>query len=427
MSPNTQRTLAVLLVVAGAASLVASGVLGVGREPGSSGGMDFNVMYAAGRTWRQGGNPYDQKQLAPHLAEASGGRDPARAAEPIEAEFDAPFSYPPQSAALFVPLAFLSVPAAKAAWLVLNVLSAVAVAVMTVLEIRRRTAAPSPADGRRGGEWDVLGAGVLTAYILGSPLTTNVLWLGQTSLVVFAATMAGWVFSRNGRWLLAGVCMGLATVKPQICLLVFVWLLLERQWKVLLTSAVTAAALGLYPMLLQGPVGVARAWLTRIGSHKTFGANEPGAEFVIDLQSLLHTAGLPVPSLEVVGVILVVVLWLLRDRGDRDDVFGILMGLMVTFVFVHDCEYVCLAPLLTSLWVRARQRPGLLPWVGLLVFLLLFPRRWVRDWAADWNLEVLNHWRTVVVLVMLGVVLALAVRRRVRTGPRPAAPVGAGV
>src|SRR5262245_42254290 len=117
MSATTQRTLAVLLVLAGAASLVASGVVGIGREPGSSGGVDFTVMYAAGRAGRQGANPYDQKQLAPPLAEASGGRDPARAEEPVEAEFDAPFSYPPQSAACFVPLAFLSIPAAKAAWL----------------------------------------------------------------------------------------------------------------------------------------------------------------------------------------------------------------------------------------------------------------------------------------------------------------------
>jgi hypothetical protein len=308
-----------------------------------------------------------------------------------------------------VPLALLSYPSAKIGWLLLNLLAVAAVVAMTAHTVNRLP----------NGKWDHLGTVLLAAFIMGSPLTTNVVWLGQTTLIVFAATMAAWFFNRQGRWVLAGVCLGLATVKPQVCLLVFVWLLLERQWKPLLVSVGAAAVLALYPMLVQGgPFGVAQAWLDRLQSHKAFEANMPGSEHVIGVTSFLNAAGLNAPGLEAVGVALVVVLWLFRDRIDPEDVFGILMGLMVSFVFVHDCEYVCLVPLVTSLWVHGRERWATLFWGGLLVLLLLFPRRLVR--ALD--VPVLSHWRTLVALLILGTVVVLSVRRRSGRPLRERAP-----
>src|SRR4051794_29737398 len=83
------RTLLALLVLAGLASLLAFGVLGVGRgeeglsldavrrrveglptmlfgpvQPGpESTNFDGAVLYAAGRTWLRGANPYDHDEL----------------------------------------------------------------------------------------------------------------------------------------------------------------------------------------------------------------------------------------------------------------------------------------------------------------------------------------------------------------------------
>jgi hypothetical protein len=399
MSEPLRRIAFALLLLAGAASLVWFGFLGGGRSNAFS--MDYTVMYAGGRVWLQGGNPYDQAQLGPVLRQLNELRGEQST---DEEEPDAPFSYPPQSAALFVPLALLPFAAAQVGWFLVNLLSLAVVLAFTVPWLLRR----APPGG------DLLGLGLVIAFILGSPLTTNVFWLGQTSLVVFAATLAGWHLNRQGRKVLAGVCLGLATMKPQICLLVFVWLVLDRDWKPILAAAVTAAVLAIYPMTIQGPVGAVQAWLARLGTHNKFDANMPGFEHVIGLGSLLQAAGLAPPGADLIkagtilAALLTVMLWFYRDRLDGDDLFGLLMGLMVTFIFVHDCEYICLIPLFTSLWLYLRERgPAVYVWVALML-LFVFPRRQVRKL----DIPVLSHWRTVLTLILIGLVIGFSLRRR---------------
>lgn len=398
MTQSLRWAVSVLLLAAAAASLVCFGLLGVLREGGPlEFGFDYQVMYLGGRTWLEGRNPYDQAQIDKTFQEYN------RTGElPPQEFFDAPFSYPPHSAALFVPLALFSLAVSKYAWWLVNVTALAGVLAMTLVSLRR---GPS-------GLSDPLSWSVPVAFIVGNPITTNIFWQGQTSLVAFAASMGGWFFSRQGRWLPAGLCLGLGSIKPQLCLFIMIWLLLERDWRPIVTAVLTAAALSVYPMFVQGPFGMATDWMERLRTHKEFEANKAGFEHVVGVQSLLSAAGLPAPGMEVVGIAAAVALWLVRSRFTPDDQLGLLMGLTVTFVFVHDCEYVALIPLFTALWLHFREQPRLGPVLLALVLLFYFPRRVIREL----DMPVLSHWRTLVVLALLAALLALGLRQFGRRG-----------
>src|SRR5207244_2496048 len=148
----------------------------------------------------------------------------------------------------------------KYTWWCLNLAALAGVVAMTLSRLRLGP----------GGLSDPLSWSVPVAFIIGNPITTNVFWQGQTSLIAFAASMAGWFFSRRGQWLLAGLCLGLGSTKPQLCLFIMLWLLLERDWKPLVVAVLTAAVLSTYPMVVQGPFGMTTAWLERLRTHKEF-------------------------------------------------------------------------------------------------------------------------------------------------------------
>jgi hypothetical protein len=374
-----------LLLLGSIAILLCLAVFGVGRNGGN--GLDFSVMYAGGRAWLTGVNPYNQNELNQVMAGIKGLPKGA---------LDSPFSYPPPTAAFFVPLALFSFPIANVFWILLNLLSVAAIVTLSIYVLNQHT---------KGREYKVRN-GIIAAFIIANPLTTNVVWQGQTSLVVFAATMGAWFFSRQNKWILAGICLGVATCKPQLCILVFVWFLLERSWKIIGISLITAGVMSIYLLIVQGPIGVMTAWLLKLQAHKDFYANVPGFEHVIGLQSLFWSAGLKIPNLEVVGIASVTILWSFRSRINPEDIFAILMALTLLFVFLHDSEYVCLIPVFTSLWMYWYDHRKYWPRLILLLVLFIFPRRVVRTL----EIPVLNQWRIVIVLIMFALVVRLSIK-----------------
>jgi hypothetical protein len=419
MAQPLRWAISLLLLAASVASLVSFGLLGVGREGGRSMfSFDYQVMYLGGLAWLKHRNPYNQDLLDQTFHEYYSSH-PGEL--PPEKYFDAPFSYPPHSAAYFVPLAFLSLPAAKHAWWCVNLLVLAGVVAMTLHSLRK---AP-------GGLSDPLSWAIPVAFIVGNPLTTNCFWQGQTSLVAFAASMGGWFFSRQGRWVLAGLCLGIGSTKPQLCLFIMFWLLLERNWKPIAMAVLTAAVLSIYPMTVHGPIGMATDWLERLRTHQgEFEANKPGFEHVVGVQSLLAAAGLPEPAVKlagtaavVAGLAAVVGLYAARRRFTWDDLLGLMMGLTVSLIFVHDVEYVALIPLFTALWLHFWEQPRFGPGVLFLAAVLLFyfPRRIIRDRLAEpYDLPVLSHWRTVVVLALVLTLLVVGLRQSARRSLQPA-------
>jgi hypothetical protein len=390
-STATRRVVIAIAILAGLASLAAFGILGIAR--GGDRNFDGAVLWAAGRTWLSSGNPYDHEQLV----RASHGQADLRWIV---------FFYPPQSAAICVAQGLFQYPVAKTLWLATNLACVVAIILLSWQELEHRTP----------GESNELGTWILAALILGNPFTTDVVWMGQTSLLAVAATIAAFSFgtgkSTTRRSILAGICLGLASFKPQICALLGIWFLLERQWKIVAAAVITAVALSLPAMMVQGPLGMVRAWQAGIAAnYSSLIYNAAGAPHKVGLESLLQSAGLNAPGklITATGVVLTLCLWAIRRHFDPEDILAILMGL--TFVFLgynHDYDYVGLIPILVSLWIYARSRPKHAWFIVPLLLLLFSPQRYVREAGSP----LLDQWRTPVVMALTIAVIVYSIQNR---------------
>jgi hypothetical protein len=150
-----------------------------------------------------------------------------------------PFLYPPSALLMFRPLAELGYPAAFALWVLLG--------------LGTHVASLLPADRRL---WPLT---VLAA--LAAPATAACAAVGQIGLLLSALVIGGLRLARS-RPLLGGALLGLASVKPQLALLVPVALLAARCWPALLAAAATAIAL----VLVSGALFGASAWIAWIAA-----------------------------------------------------------------------------------------------------------------------------------------------------------------
>ena len=353
-------------------SLLLFGIIGIGRKSEDF-SFDFLVMYEAGKDWLSGNNPYP--------------------IVPIED----PFAYPPNSAFLFVPLALFEYNIAKIGFLFMNLAAIASIITVTHYTLRKRSKAS-----------DFHSSLLIAAFFIGNPITTYCVWMGQSTLISLAALIGAWMFSYQNRWSIAGICLGIASFKPQVCVLVFLWFLLERNLRLLAASAGTMVVMSIYPILTQGPINMLVSWHHGLTIYKATDLNMAGDQNVVGIESLLKAAGLNSPNLTILGVILLVMLWLFRAKFDYFDILGIILGISLTFVYGHNFDYVCLVPLFTSLVFYARKIPKVWLLLVPLVFLFLFPERFIRMFG----IPVLTHWRTVVVLLLVSLVLALSTQKK---------------
>jgi hypothetical protein len=393
MPHPAMHALRVVLVLGGLASLVSFGIAGIGR----SGIFNFDgrVLYAAGSTWLQNGNPYDHHALARSVANVP------------DMDLDAVgFFYPPQSAGICIFLALFPYSIARLIWLLLNLSSLAAIVAMTI-SIMRDHKSGSGVEADRWGPW------VIAAIVIGNPFTTHVVWMGQTTLLSFAAVLGTWLFAGRKKWLLAGICFGLASFKPQISILLGLWLLLEKDWKTLSVGALTASAMALYPMVTQGgPLGALLAWRTGVSSDYALASNLPGFSHKVGVESLLYAidgTSIPGSLLMAASAVLAAALWRFGRRIDRNDLLALLMIITLTFsVYLHDYDYVALIPAFVSLWWCARAGQGYAVAAGVLLVTLFLPQRGLHVLGFP----LLEQWRTLVVAAMGTVILYAAITRR---------------
>ena len=393
MTESFKRNFGLGLLAVSILSLICFGIVGIGRQGQLN--ADGGVLYAAGRAWLMGLNAYNHDMLTKSVV----------AIKEIDTLQDAGFFYPPQSAALCMFVGLFDYSVAKFVWLGLNLLSIAAIIAMTVRTINEH----------QNNHQNQLGILVMSAMIIGNPFTAHVVWMGQTSLIAFAATMAAWFFSQQQKFVLAGICLGIASFKPQLCLLLGIWFLLERNWKILAVAFATVTIMSAYPLVLYGgPIGMLAAWHQGIqDSYSSLPFNQPGFQDKVGMESLFASLGLKIPAIKIVAVILAVVLWVFRKRINREDVLAVLMGISFTFLgYTHVYDYVGLFPILISLWLYcSNNRNALLSSIAL-VFLLFFPRRIFL--AA--GLPFLIHWRTIVVLILVVGVAAFSMKAKSREG-----------
>ena len=371
--------------------LVVKGIIGVGLSQSMASNVDTKYLYVAGLSWLEGLNAYDP-EVASRL-----GADVSRGG----------FFYPPQIAPLCLLLAAFPWAKAKVVMTLLNVFSAGVLAFFCVLLVKRPKVKMLKVPG--SSPW-----WFIPAIVISNPLTINVLWLGQTTLIAAAALVSGWYYAYRDRWVLSGILIAISSIKPQLSLLVILWLLLERRWQLLAVAAGTTLIFSLVPMAISGPIEVFFHWFASLVQHKKVFSNVLGSGAVFSIQDILYAAGIQVPQLFPLGIILTGLLWWYRSRLIIDDVIGILLAISLLFGLAHHYDLVALAPMLAAFWRHVHNRPGAALVAIALMLAMLFPRAYLMTFVHN---ELLLQYRVPLLLGATIWLLVMSFKRRAEIQP----------
>lgn len=242
------------------AAIVLTATDGVDRN-GFLIGTDFISFWTSGRMLQEGQNVYD---TAAHVAAQ-------REFYTLPGEYTA-FFYPPNFLPFVWPLGLMPYFPALGAWLA-------ATGTAWLLAMR--------------GWFRALGlAGPGVLLVLAFPPVTVTLTHGQTSFLVAALLGGGLLLTGRRPWL-AGVLIGLATIKPQFGLLVPVALLASGQWRAIAGAGVSALALAGVAALAFGP----QVWSDWLAVTGTAGAatddGNIGFDKMVSLFAGLRLLGVP--------------------------------------------------------------------------------------------------------------------------------------
>ncbi len=367
---------------------VALGLFGAGHGGLAQTNLDMRFLYLAGLYWREGLNAYVPGSVHPAdpwLAEAV-------------ARYD--FAYPPQIAPLCMLLAAWSPVGARALMTGLNLAAALGLAALSL------RCARDPGRRSRAGLGDAAWWAI-PALVLGNPSTAFVIWAGQTTLIVILALMLGWRLARRDRWLIGGLLLAIATIKPQVSALPMLWLVLERRWRVLAAAALGVAALAAVPLLISGPVQLMSDWSAAAWRYSAGSYNTLGSRMVFGLRNLLFVAGVDAPVLLPLALLILGWFWWSRASVVDDDVLPILVGMSLLFGFAHGYDIAALIPLIPAFWRHVHERAAASVLALGLMLIVTLPNSLLEPYVSP----LLLHLRVLALCVAVGWLMAMSLRR----------------
>jgi len=131
---------------------------------------------------------------------------------------------------------------------------------------------------------DFAGKGNTVAWIAAAPFMVHNFWIAQNGYLT-AALGLGALALRDRRPVLAGVLLGLLTVKPQLGLLFPILLLAERNWRAIAGAAVTTLVLVAASAILFG-IDAWRGYLGEVLPYQTFVMRELDGIFLAMMPSV---------------------------------------------------------------------------------------------------------------------------------------------
>ena len=275
-------------------------------------------------------------------------------------------NYLPLLYELLAPFAWMSWPAAKAAWALANVAMGLGCALYWTREAGLRGAAA---------------VAVVATFLAASPFA-HTLGNGQQSLLALAALTCAWALRGRGA---GGVGLAVGATKYSLALPVALWLLLERRGSALVVAvAATLGALALFVLVTGADPIDALFEPLRVSAMATHVGLADAMSFVrsLDLDpawanNAASAAGLAAAGL---GVALV---WRARARLADGDAFALLC-LVSLFSFFHNLyDYVLLLPLFCrALRWPALPRAAALAYVGFFWFAVQVVEPWLKSSAA---------------------------------------------
>ncbi len=180
----------------------------------STGGVDFNVYYAAARVTLAGGNPYDYGQLTAEIISVS--------------EINNPYYYAPWFTWAVLPLGLLSFPVARGLWWIINVL----LWFLGLFNLGRLI------------PWPEIGWKRWIAYTFVTILFAWTTWgFDQVGILIFFLLTIALVAIEQKKPVAAGICLALLLFKPNITIIpvaaILAWLILRKTWKPIVVTVMT--------------------------------------------------------------------------------------------------------------------------------------------------------------------------------------------
>lgn len=207
----------VLLTMSFVLAVLTSALMTTGTPEQPALPIDFKVFWAAGQLALSGNGlaAFDSEQL--------------NALHATRTEARMPWLYPPGYLLLIAPLGAFSF---AHALILSTALSLLAVA----MALRPFLAGVTP----------------LWIALAFAPAYLPALMIGQNSLLWMAGLLAALAALRAERWMLAGVCIGCLTLKPQLGLMIPFALLAAGAWRTILAATVTTVLVAGLPTLVYG-------------------------------------------------------------------------------------------------------------------------------------------------------------------------------
>lgn len=310
--------------------------------------------------------------------------------------FDSFIAYPPQTIPLLAVYGIFEWPAARLAQ---TTVSALCLASLVLLA-KRWFETEGGRVGMEGRATLPLTLTVLPlALVALDTLASNVLAIGQTSLIVAAASLWALEAARRQRFLLAGLLLAIASVKPQVSMAVALWFLFRGEWRVLIPAMVVGAIMLLPAFVIWGPVTSVTSFIHSLGAYKTLDGAPLGGPDITGIPSVFVALGWP--GGEILGVLAGVAAFALllqyRDRLSPLLISQALIALPLLALYGHAYDLAAIAILwgyLILLGLRVRT-PLALALVAGVLLLYHVPSYW----ATRADLGAFSQWRTVAVLL----------------------------
>lgn len=338
--------------------------------------FDGRSLYVSGACWLAGKSPYTVEHFR-QVWNESMVNEPILPKLGVNDTFA--FVYPPTVGVLTIPLAIFPWETAKYLLDGVNVLALAFIVIFSALLLR----------GCGAVSFTKTALASALSLILHLPLSTPILLLGQTALLAHMACLGAVYFLLRQRFLLAGVFVMIASSKPYVSLLLFVYLLLyTKNTRFFVGSFIFVSISSLSVLLQGGDFNPLPEFKESMAYYASSAANShaslPGAS------ALLHSGGvnsLVISLMPLFGLLLTVGLTALLTRRtvpqpfagtlEQLQVIALIFVLTAVFMPLHEYDYtiVFLTCMLLSV-VKWTTALALLPGVLLMTVLTVHAIIW---------------------------------------------------
>lgn len=232
------------------------------------------------------------------------------------------------------------------------------------------------------------------ALIIGNPYMATSIHQGQLTLPATAAVLLSWEFLRRDRWFIAGIFLGLATIKPQLSAIFVLWLILTFNWRPLVVGGGLAMLMIVPATFFIPPVDLFTSWLGSLDDYLVTGPNQPGLPYVVGFESYLAAHGILETGVifNVTGVLAVALLAWKKSLVEPALLVHLFFVITFLFIYGHDYDYVAVVALWSWLVfiVLSEGNTRQILFVLFLTALFFLPQRLIRDI----DLPLVQHSRT---------------------------------